>query len=123
MIIIYKCKFLIKNFKNNLNTILNLKLKFFNININLLNKKIIDYINMYKLNIFIIYIYSNKTFKLIYNYTILNLYKKNNNINILNLIYYILLYKKFQLNFYNIYQLINIIYNNIKILKKNKLNK
>ncbi|CRG98245.1 probable protein, unknown function (apicoplast) [Plasmodium gallinaceum] len=115
MAIIYKCKFLIKNIKTNLNPILNLKFKLYNININFLNKLITEYLNNYNINIFIIYIYSNKTFKIIYNYTIFNLYKKFLKIiNKIILIYKILLYKKNQLLFYNIYQLLNIIYNNIK---------
>ncbi|VVF13551.1 probable protein, unknown function (apicoplast) [Hepatocystis sp. ex Piliocolobus tephrosceles] len=121
MIILCKNKILIKNINNNkinLNSILNLKFKIYNININLLNKKIIEYLNKYKLNIFIIYIYSNKTFKIIYNYTIFNLYKKyNNRFNKIFIIYKILLYKKFQLLFYNIYQLLSIIINNLKIIK------
>nr|UTS56804.1 hypothetical protein [Plasmodium sp.] len=122
MIILYKCKFVIKHIDNNkinLNPILNFKFKIYNININFLNKKIIEYINKYKVNIFIIYIYSNKTFKIIYNYTIFNLYKKYykkfNKIYLL--IYKILLYKKMQLLFYNINQLLYIIINNFKIIK------
>nr|BBB58177.1 hypothetical protein [Plasmodium simiovale] len=127
MIILYKCKFLIKNIDNNkinLNSILNSKFKIYNININLLNKKIIEYINKYKFNIFIIYIYTNKNFKIIYNYTIFNLYKQYyNKLNKIYLIYKILLYKKFQLLFYNINQLLNIIINNFEIInyKKNKI--
>nr|UTS56818.1 hypothetical protein [Plasmodium sp.] len=124
MVILYKCKFLIKNSndnKINLNQILNIKFKIYNININLLNKKIIEYINKYKLNIFIIYIYSNKIFKIIYNYTTFNLYKKfYKKLNTIYLIYKILLYKKFQLLFYNIYQLLYIIINNFKIIKYKK---
>ncbi|SCQ17346.1 hypothetical protein POCGH01_API003400 (apicoplast) [Plasmodium ovale] len=123
MIILYKCKFLIKNNnKINLNSILNSKFKIYNININFLNKKIIEYINKYKINIFIIYIYSNKTFKIIYNYTLFILYKKYyNKLNKIYHIYIILLYKKFQLLFYNIHQLLYIIINNLKIIKS-KLN-
>ncbi|CDO67271.1 probable protein, unknown function [Plasmodium reichenowi] len=123
MIILCKYKFLIKNNKINLNSILNLKFKIYNININLLNKKITEYINKYKLNLFIIYIYSDKTFKIIYNYTIYNLYNKyNNKLNKILLIYKILLYKKFQLLFYNINQLLYIIKNNFKQIniKNNK---
>nr|UTS56846.1 hypothetical protein [Plasmodium sp. DRC-Itaito] len=122
MIILCKYKFLIKNNKINLNSILNLKLKIYNININLLNKKITEYINIYKLNLFIIYIYSDKTFKIIYNYTIYNLYNKyNNKLNKILLIYKILLYKKFQLLFLNFNQLLYIIKNNFKQINiKNK---
>nr|UTS56832.1 hypothetical protein [Plasmodium sp.] len=124
MIILYKCKFLIKNSndnKINLNAILNSKFKIYNININFLYQKIKEYIDKYKLNIFIIYIYSNKTFKIIYNYTIFNLYiKYNNKLNICNIIIIILLYKKFQLLFYNIYQLLYIIINNLKIITYKK---
>nr|UTS56853.1 hypothetical protein [Plasmodium reichenowi] len=122
MIILCKYKFLIKNNKINLNSILNFKFKIYNININLLNKKITEYINKYKLNLFIIYIYSDKTFKIIYNYTIYNLYNKyNNKLNKILLIYKILLYKKFQLLFYNINQLLYIIKNNFKQINiKNK---
>nr|BAL70640.1 open reading frame 129 [Plasmodium coatneyi] len=124
MIILYKCKFLIKNIDNNkinLNSMLNAKLKIYNININLLNKKIIEYINKYKFNIFIIYIYINKNFKIIYNYTIFNLYKQySNKLNKIYLIYKILLYKRFQLLFYNINQLLYIIINNIKIINYKK---
>nr|UTS56741.1 hypothetical protein [Plasmodium simiovale] len=124
MIILYKCKFLIKNIDNNkinLNSILNSKFKIYNININLLNKKIIEYINKYKFNIFIIYIYTNKNFKIIYNYTIFNLYKQYyNKLNKIYLIYKILLYKKFQLLFYNINQLLNIIINNFEIINYKK---
>lgn len=123
MIILCKYKFLIKNNKINLNSILNFKFKIYNININLLNKKIIEYINKYKLNLFIIYIYSDKTFKIIYNYTIYNLYNKyNSKVNKILLIYKILLYKKFQLLFYNINQLLYIIKNNFKQIniKNNK---
>nr|UTS56783.1 hypothetical protein [Plasmodium sp.] len=124
MIILYKCRFLIKNIDNskiNLNSILNSKFKIYNININLLNKKIIEYINKYKFNIFIIYIYINKNFKIIYNYTIFSLYKQYyNKLNKIYLIYKILLYKKFQLLFYNINQLLNIIINNIKIINYKK---
>nr|UTS56769.1 hypothetical protein [Plasmodium sp.] len=124
MIILYKCKFLVKNMDNNkinLNPILNSKLKIYNININLLNKKIIEYINKYKFNIFIIYIYTDKNFKIIYNYTIFNLYKYYyNKLNKIYLIYKILLYKKFQLLFYNINQLLNIIINNFKIINYKK---
>ncbi|KYO03792.1 putative protein, unknown function (apicoplast) [Plasmodium gaboni] len=120
MIILCKYKFLIKNNKINLNSILNLKFKIYNININLLNKKITEYINKYKLNLFIIYIYSDKTFKIIYNYTIYNLYNKyNNKLNKILLIYKILLYKKFQLLFYNINQLLYIIKNNFKQININ----
>nr|UTS56825.1 hypothetical protein [Plasmodium sp.] len=119
MIILYKSKILIKNEndnKFNLNSILNLKFKKYNINIHFLNKQIIEYINKYKLNIFIIYIYSNKTFKILYNYTIFKLYKINyKNFNKIYLIYIILLYKKFQLLFYNINQLLYIIYTNFKL--------
>ncbi|SBT86800.1 hypothetical protein PMUG01_API003400 (apicoplast) [Plasmodium malariae] len=122
MIILYKCKLLVKNNNDNkikLNSILNLKFKIYNININFLNKKIIEYINKYKFNIFIIYIYSNKIFKIICNYTIFNLYRKyyNKLNNKIYLIYKILLYKKFQLLFYNINQLLYIIINNLKIIK------
>nr|UTS56902.1 hypothetical protein [Plasmodium elongatum] len=113
MIILYKCKLFIKSNKINLNAILNSKFKFYNININFLNKIIIEYLTKYKIDIFIIYIYSNKLFKIIFNYTIYFLYKKYFNLNKLIIIYNILKYKKFQLIFYNIYQLINIIYNNI----------
>nr|UTS56776.1 hypothetical protein [Plasmodium hylobati]BBB58206.1 hypothetical protein [Plasmodium hylobati] len=124
MIILYKCKFLIKNIDNNkinLNPILNSKFKIYNININLLNKKIIEYINKYKFNIFIIYIYVDKNFKIIYNYTIFNLYKYYyNKLNKIYLIYKILLYKKFQLLFYNINQLLNIIINNFKLINYKK---
>ncbi|AFJ53927.1 apicoplast ribosomal protein L11, putative [Plasmodium vivax] len=124
MIILYKCKFLIKNIDNNkinLNPILNSKFKIYNININLLNKKIIEYINKHKFNIFIIYIYTDKNFKIIYNYTIFNLYKQYyNKLNKIYLIYKILLYKKFQLLFYNINQLLNIIINNFKIINYKK---
>ncbi|KAF4331484.1 hypothetical protein PFMG_06111 (apicoplast) [Plasmodium falciparum IGH-CR14] len=123
MIILCKYKFLIKNNKINLNSILNFKFKIYNININLLNKKITEYINKYKLNLFIIYIYSDKTFKIIYNYTIYNLYNKyNSKVNKILLIYKILLYKKFQLLFYNINQLLYIIKNNFKQIniKNNK---
>ncbi|GAW84761.1 open reading frame 129 (apicoplast) [Plasmodium gonderi] len=122
MIILYKCKFIIKHIDNNkinLNSILNVKFKIYNININFLNKKIMEYIYKYKVNIFIIYIYSNKNFKIIYNYTIYNLYKKYykkfNKIYLV--IYKILLYKKMQLLFYNINQLLYIIINNLKIIK------
>ncbi|CAD2107682.1 probable protein, unknown function (apicoplast) [Plasmodium vinckei brucechwatti] len=122
MILLYKYKISIKNKGNNkvnLISILNYKFKAYNINLNLLNKKINEYINKYKLNIFIIYIYSNKTFKIIYNYTLFNLYKKyNNKLNNIYLIYKILLYKKFQLLFYNITQLFYIITNNL--IKYNK---
>ncbi|KJP90337.1 hypothetical protein AK88_07039 (apicoplast) [Plasmodium fragile] len=124
MIILYKCKFLVKNIDNNkinLNSILNSRFKIYNININLLNKKITEYINKYKFNIFIIYIYTDKNFKIIYNYTIFNLYKQYyNKLNKIYLIYKILLYKKFQLLFYNINQLLNIIINNIKIINYKK---
>nr|BBB58119.1 hypothetical protein [Plasmodium fragile] len=124
MIILYKCKFLVKNIDNNkinLNSILNSRFKIYNININLLNKKITEYINKYKFNIFIIYIYTDKNFKIIYNYTIFNLYKQYyNKLNRIYLIYKILLYKKFQLLFYNINQLLNIIINNIKIINYKK---
>nr|UTS56748.1 hypothetical protein [Plasmodium inui] len=124
MIILYKCKFLVKNIDNNkinLNPILNSKFKIYNININLLNKKIIEYINKYKFNIFIIYIYINKNFKIIYNYTMFNLYKYYyNKLNKIYLIYKILLYKKFQLLFYNINQLLNIIINNFKLINYKK---
>ncbi|CRH02961.1 probable protein, unknown function (apicoplast) [Plasmodium relictum] len=121
MIILYKYKFLIKNNKINLNSILNLKFKMYNINIQILNNKILEYINKYKINLFIIYIYSDKTFKILYNYTIFYLYKKFNKLNIKIFIYKILLYKKIQLFYYNIYQLIYIIYNNVKkYFKKNK---
>nr|CAA64595.1 ORF129 [Plasmodium falciparum] len=123
MIISCKYKFLIKNNQINLNSILNFKFKIYNININLLNKKITEYINKYKLNLFIIYIYSDKTFKIIYNYTIYNLYNKyNSKVNKILLIYKILLYKKFQLLFYNINQLLYIIKNNFKQIniKNNK---
>ncbi|CAA9991349.1 hypothetical protein PKNA1_C2_API04400 [Plasmodium knowlesi strain H] len=124
MSILYKCKFLVKNIDNNkinLNPILNSKFKIYNININLLNKKIIEYINKYKFNIFIIYIYTNKNFKIICNYTIFNLYKQYyNKLNKIYLIYKILLYKKIQLLFYNINQLLNIIINNIKIINYKK---
>ncbi|VEV59439.1 probable protein, unknown function (apicoplast) [Plasmodium vinckei vinckei] len=122
MILLYKYKISIKNKGNNkvnLISILNYKFKSYNINLNLLNKKINEYINKYKLNIFIIYIYSNKTFKIIYNYTLFNLYKKyNSKLNNICLIYKILLYKKFQLLFYNIIQLFYIITNNL--IKYNK---
>nr|BBB58235.1 hypothetical protein [Plasmodium inui] len=124
MIILYKYKFLVKNINNNkinLNSILNSKFKIYNININLLNKKIIEYINKYKFNIFIIYIYTNKNFKIIYNYTMFNLYKYyHNKLNKIYLIYKILLYKKFQLLFYNINQLLNIIINNFKLINYKK---
>nr|UTS56762.1 hypothetical protein [Plasmodium sp.] len=124
MIILYKCKFLVKNIDNNkinLNPILNAKFKIYNININLLNKKMIEYINKYKFNIFIIYIYTDKNFKIIYNYTIFNLYKYYyNKLNKIYLIYKILLYKKFQLLFYNINQLLNIIINNFKLINYKK---
>ncbi|CDR17306.1 apicoplast ribosomal protein L11, putative [Plasmodium chabaudi chabaudi] len=123
MILLYKYKISIKNKGNNkvnLISILNYKFKSYNINLNLLNKKINEYINKYKLNIFIIYIYSNKTFKIIYNYTLFSLYKKyNNKLNNINLIYKILLYKKFQLLFYNIIQLFYIIINNLINYNKN----
>ncbi|CAD2107680.1 probable protein, unknown function (apicoplast) [Plasmodium vinckei lentum] len=123
MILLYKYKISIKNKSNNkvnLISILNYKFKSYNINLSLLNKKINEYINKYKLNIFIIYIYSNKTFKIIYNYTLFNLYKKyNNKLNNIYLIYKILLYKKFQLLFYNINQLFYIIINNL--IKYNKI--
>nr|UTS56923.1 hypothetical protein [Haemoproteus belopolskyi] len=118
MIILSKSKIFIKNYKLNLNSILNLKFKLYNININFLYKNIMQYINKYKINIFIIYIYSDKSFKIICNYTIYYLYKKYNYIfNKINIIYKILLYKKLQLIFYNIYQLINIIQFTLKILK------
>nr|YP_008757404.1 hypothetical protein [Leucocytozoon caulleryi]BAN94684.1 hypothetical protein [Leucocytozoon caulleryi] len=120
MIILCKYKIFIKNFKCNLMPILNLKFKSYNININLLNSILLKYINIYNLNIFIIYIYSNKLFKIIYNYTIAFLYKKyylKYKKFILIILYKILLYKKLQLMFYNIYQLIYIIHNNLKFLK------
>nr|UTS56916.1 hypothetical protein [Haemoproteus lanii] len=118
MILLTKSKIFIKNSKINLHSILNLKFKLYNININLLSKIITQYIIKYKLNIFIIYIYSNKLFKIICNYSIYNLYKKYNyKFNKINIIYKILLYKKLQLIFYNIYQLINIIHFNLKIFK------
>ncbi|CDU21031.1 probable protein, unknown function (apicoplast) [Plasmodium yoelii] len=121
MILLYKYKISIKNKGNNkvnLMSILNYKFKSYNINLNLLNTKINEYINKYKLNVFIIYIYSNKTFKITYNYTLFNLYKKYNKLNNIYLIYKILLYKKFQLLFYNINQLFYIITNNL--IKYNK---
>nr|QUL61516.1 hypothetical protein [Haemoproteus columbae] len=114
MTILYKYKILITNPKLNLLPILNLKFKIFNINIILLNKMIIEYITKYNINIFIVYIYSNKLFKLIYNYTTYFLYKKYiKNLNKIFILYKILLYKKIQLLFYNIKQLLNIIYYNI----------
>ncbi|VUC58748.1 apicoplast ribosomal protein L11, putative [Plasmodium berghei ANKA] len=117
ILLLYKYKISIKNKgsnKVNLMSILNYKFKSYNINLNLLNKKINEYINKYKLNVFIIYIYSNKTFKITYNYTLFNLYKKYNKLNNIYLIIYkLLLYKKFQLLFYNINQLFYIITNNL----------
>nr|UTS56839.1 hypothetical protein [Plasmodium sp.] len=121
MIILYKCKFLIKNSnKLNLNQILNNKFKVYNINIKILNKQLTDLLFKYKINIFIIYIYSNKLFKIIYNYTIFNLYKKYSiKLSKINLIYKILLYKKFQLLYYNIIQLLYIIINNFILFNYN----
>nr|UTS56930.1 hypothetical protein [Haemoproteus tartakovskyi] len=118
MIIIYKHKLYIKNNKSNLYSILNIKFKNFNINITLLYQKLLYYIQTYKLNIFIIHIYSTKLFTILFNYSIYYLYLIYNfKMTYFITFYKILIYKKLQLNFYTIYQLSNIIQSNLYIFK------